>query len=82
MANVTVELSDQSAAFIDARVESGEFRDREEVVAAALVAFRDRIASFNAEVQIGIDAAECGEVIDVVDVRQWLAERRKARAAG
>jgi len=82
MSNVTVELSDQSAAFIDAHVESGEFRDREEVVAAALVAMRDRIASFNAEVQLGIDAADRGETLDVVDVRQWLAERRKARAAG
>ena len=82
MANLTLELSDQSAEFIDARVRSGEFRDREEVVAAALIAFQERITAFNAEVQIGLDAASRGEVIEVADVRSWLADRRAARDAG
>ncbi|CAN5330371.1 hypothetical protein BH10PSE1_BH10PSE1_01930 [soil metagenome] len=78
MANVTIELSDQSAEFIDERIRTGGFRDREEVVIAALIAFKERIADFNAEVQIGIDAAERGEVIEVPDVRTWLAARRRS----
>ena len=82
MANVTIELSDQSAEFVDAKVRSGEFQDREAVVAAALIALNDRIAAFNAEVQIGLDACERGDVIEVADIRAWLADRRGSAAAG
>ena len=82
MANVTIELSDQSAEFVDAKVRSGEFQDREAVVAAALIALNDRIAAFNAEVQIGLEAYERGDVIEVADIRAWLADRRGSAAAG
>ena len=82
MASVTIELSDQSAEFVDAKVRSGEFQDREAVVAAALIALNDRIAAFNAEVQIGLDAYEAGDFIEVADIRAWLADRRGSAAAG
>lgn len=82
MASLTLELSDQSADFIDEKVRSGEFRDRQEVVAAALIAFQDRIDAFNAETRIGLDAAIRGDTFEVSDVRAWLADRRNTRQAG
>lgn len=81
MANIQIELSDQSAEFIHAKVQSGEFRDADEVIAAAIVAYKDRVEAFNREAQIGIDALARGEVMQVDDVKAFLAERRKARQA-
>ncbi|HZW16173.1 MAG TPA: hypothetical protein VFF66_07960 [Brevundimonas sp.] len=80
MARVTIELSDQSAEFVDAKVRSGEFRDREAVVAAALIALNDRIAAFNAEVQIGLDAYEAGDFTEVDDIAAWLTGLRQSAA--
>ena len=81
MATLTIELSDQAQAFVDARVRSGEFNDPDEVIAAALVAMNDRIQAFNREAQIGIDAFDRGDVIMVDDVKAFLAQRRLARSA-
>ncbi|MFC5346237.1 hypothetical protein ACETK8_15630 [Brevundimonas staleyi] len=81
MASIQIELSDQSAEFIHAKVQSGEFRDADEVIAATIVAYKQRVEAFNREVQIGIDALARGEVMQVDDVKAFLAERRKARQA-
>lgn len=79
MTNMTVHLSEEAVAFVDAKVRSGDFHSNDEVILAALAALRDRTAAFNTEVQIGIDAAERGEVVEVADAHAWLVERRTAR---
>jgi len=81
MATLTIELSDQAQAFVDARVRSGEFNDPDEVIAAALVAMNDRVQAFNREARLGIDAFERGDFIMVDDVKAFLAQRRLARSA-
>ena len=81
MATLTIELPDQARAFVEARVRSGEFRNPDEVVAAALVALENRVQAFNREAQVGIDAADDGRFVMVDDVRSFLAERRSARTA-
>ena len=81
MANNQIQLSAQSAEFIHAKVESGEFRDADEVVAATIIAYKQRVEAFNREVQVGLDALARGEVIEVDDVQAFLVERRLARQA-
>ncbi|MES2860914.1 MAG: hypothetical protein V4701_05545 [Pseudomonadota bacterium] len=81
MANVQIELSDQSAEFIHAKVSSGEFRDADAVIAVAILAYKQRVEAFNREAQIGIEALARGEIMQVDDVKAFLAERRKARQA-
>lgn len=81
MANIQIELSDQSAEFVHSKVRSGEFRDADEVIATAILAYKERIEAFNREAQIGLDAITRGDIIQVDDVQTFLAERRKARQA-
>lgn len=81
MANIQIELSDQSAEFIHAKVRSGEFRDADEVIATAILAYKERIEAFNREAQIGLDAVARGDTIRVDDVQAFLAERRESRQA-
>jgi len=79
MASIQIDLSDQSAEFIHAKVRSGEFRDADEVIATAILVYKERIEAFNREAQIGLDAVARGDTIRVDDVQAFLAERRESR---
>lgn len=80
MASTTIELSDQSAEFVDAKVRSGEFRDREAVVNAAIADWRTRTDALHAAIQEGIDAYEVGDFTEIDDVAEWFTGLRQSAA--
>jgi len=83
---VTVNLSPELAQFVNERVASGEFRNAEEMVRAALARLLDDgLEAAHTEALLR-EAEESGDYIDL-DEREWdaiereameMAERRKA----
>ena len=63
---LTVSLPPEVAAFVRERVESGRYHDANEVVGEALRLLdeRDRLERLRAEIAIGLEEDERGEVIE------------------
>lgn len=65
-------------------VANGRYGSKSEVLRAGvrLVQEREaRLAELLAKLQVGIDAADRGELYDIDDARAFLEERRAARSA-
>ena len=80
---MTVDLGDLTEV-VDELVRSGQYESRDAVLAEAVRALQDRDANraeLLAEIQVGVDAADRGELYDADEAAAFLAERRKGRSA-
>ena len=80
---MTVDLGDLTEV-VDQLVRSGQYASRDAVLAEAVRALQDRDAKraeLLAEIQVGVDAADRGELYDADEAAAFLAERRKGRSA-
>ena len=80
---MTVDLGDLTEV-VDQLVRSGQYESRDAVLAEAVRALQDRDANraeLLAEIQVGVDAADRGELYDADEAAAFLAERRKGRSA-
>ena len=80
---MTVDLGDLTEV-VDQLVRSGQYESRDAVLAEAVRALQDRDAKraeLLAEIQVGVDAADRGELYDADEAAAFLAERRKGRSA-
>jgi len=73
-----VELSSDASRFIDSLVSSGDFRTPSDAVAEGIRLLMSR-ENLLAEIQVGIDAADAGNLIDADEV---YAEARRRIQAG
>ena len=80
---MTVDLGELTDV-VDDLVRSGQYESRDAVLAEAVRALQKRDASraeLLAEIQIGVDAADRGELYDASEAEAFLADRRKGRSA-
>jgi len=80
---MTVDLGDLTEV-VDQLVRSGQYESRDAVLAEAVRALQDRDAKraeLLAEIQVGVDAADRGELYDADEADAFLADRRKGRSA-
>ena len=80
---MTVDLGELTEV-VDQLVQSGRYESRDAVLAEAVRALQDRDANraeLLAEIQVGVDAADRGELYDADEAAAFLAERRKGRSA-
>ena len=73
-----IHLTPEQKQFIDAQIASGQFGNPEDVVVAALDAMKTReekLAWLRREIQIGIDQADRGELLDGETVMRELMEK-------
>jgi putative addiction module CopG family antidote len=80
---MTVDLGEMTEV-VDALVQSGRYESRDAVLADAVRTLQKREAdraALLAEIQVGIDAADRGELYDADEAAAFLAERRKGRSA-
>jgi putative addiction module CopG family antidote len=82
---MTIRLSEQDEATIREKIETGHYRDAEEVVHAALCLLNKRddgIAWLNAELQVGIDQLDRGESAELTPELVEDIKRRARQEAG
>jgi len=86
MATLNLSISPELAEFVDAMVESGRFRTRDEVVIASLVLLEERQkareaakAKLQALIEEGEAAIERGDVVDIETLERNLQELQTAR---
>lgn len=79
----SVNLGDQLEAFITEAVKTGRYGSRSEVLREGVRLVQEREAAWarlEAEIQIGIDAAERGELIDAEEVFDRLERKYRDMA--
>lgn len=82
MATRNVNLTETLDAFVEERVQSGDYQNASEVMRAGLRLLKAeeetrarKLERLMAAVQEGVDAIERGDVEEVDDVEAWMARR-------
>lgn len=72
MADLALTLPDPLVQFIDRQVGPDGFADRQSLIEALVVDWRDKAERLEALVQEGLDALEAGDYEEVRDLETWL----------